>query len=247
METPRGSRVRLEHTPKIMLTVGWAMVTLGMVACSFCVEGWGLGPIPFPPGHTIYYNIYINKAIYLTRSNVGWVRRPDLAKSLSWWEVSCSIMVETNFFPKPRTSKRVARGSLGLCHVAQLHLSITETRVSRPMVHLFTTSNALSVDRTLPHVTVRTCHMSSYGRVMCHYCKGDTCHSLIGPMYMSMSGSVRPVILPCVISKSCQLFLPRQLYGRATCTIIYDVALYRLYGLYNHHLFCLFGKLNRSP
>jgi hypothetical protein len=46
--------------------------------------------------------------------------------------------------------------------------------------------------RTLPHVSIRACHVSLYGRAMCHHCKGDTCQSLIGPPVPTTSSICMP-------------------------------------------------------
>jgi hypothetical protein len=91
------------------------------------------------------------------------------------------------------------------------------------------------------------CRISSepfhpYGRAMCHHCKGDICHSQIGPP-VPVHISVRtPSILPCVTSRSYQLHLPCHLYGHMSCTDRFHMALYGLYGLYNHHFFACLAK-----
>jgi hypothetical protein len=115
--------------------------------------------------------------------------------------------------------------------------------VKCPLVQLSTSTTCLII---VPcHVNV-TCCMDctklprhSYGCAMCHHCKGDTCHYLIGPLYLSTSSIHTPSqpatsvvrTLPC----HSQLFLPHQLYGYTSCTVSYHMALYRLYELYNQH------------
>jgi hypothetical protein len=92
---------------------------------------------------------------------------------------------------------------------------------------------------TCQHTFPRTvCHVSPYGRATCHHCKGDTCHSLIGPSVPTASSICMPIHLPTsavwTLPRKCKLCLPCQWYSSTTCTISYHVA---LYGLYSHHLF----------
>jgi len=85
------------------------------------------------------------------------------------------------------------------------------------------TSSSWSTDRTLPRVSVRTCHA--------HPCSGDTCHFLVGPpVHVNIRMPSHPTT--CHLQKLPTM--PSTLAVWSYDLYSFHVALYRLY---NHHFF----------
>jgi hypothetical protein len=125
---------------------------------------------------------------------------------------------QTNF-AKPLTNGWVPRGSISFAH-----LYATCPTSIHPHV-------CLGVCLVTCHCTCHLWHVSyscttlprqSYGRATCHPYSGDTCHTLIVHMYLSMSTSTVPYHV-----------------NRTTCTFSYHVA---LYGLYSYQIFAYLEK-----